>query len=692
MERFSRRQFITGGAVAALGGTLALAGCAPSGSSNAKGSNGAGSGSSAGIGSGMGKHGQFDVEVMVTDGNLDRITVLNSRETPGMGDVAMEELTQLIVDNQTLNVDTVSGATLSSMAFIGAVSDALDQAGQKSSDWRKRDKATPAQTELPASADVVVVGGGHAGTQAALAAAQEGAKVAVIEKHNDGEIVYRGDDICSYNSKMLEAWGFGPYDLDEIVNEYVRRANGRCNTEVIRSFVYNSGEMMDNLASLIPDTSDVFDYEGGQCIVQIAYDKPSGADYPVEVSGYKMWASTVQTVGTKNEQPVGKKQKTGISRLAEIEEYCRDAAEDLGAEWFCGQTAARCVQDADGTVKGIIAEDTDGNYVKFEAAKGVILATGDFGGNTDMVWELCSECAENAERHGVDRAELMGMTDCDGSGHKIGCWAGGAIESHPRPVAGDAPSISFGPWGSTPCLWMNCNGQRFMNESFAGLVLAQSCRQPINPEAKMVGNFAIMDSKYMSYIQAGGLDHGAPNWGFPEGIEEFQAQMEAADPAAGTVEVRGLEIANRTSPFVNEIFVGATLEDALKNAGLEGEALENAKASVERYNELCAAGKDTDFGKPENLLIPIDEGPFFIAAQGTNKLYGPGLNTLAGLCVNGDYQVLTASKNEVIKGLYAVGNTMGERYGNAYNCPSAGNNMGNAMTSGRVAGKHAATA
>ena len=402
------------------------------------------------------------------------------------------------------------------------------------------------------SFDVVVVGGGHAGTQAALAAAQEGAKVAVIEKHNDGEIVYRGDDICSYNSKMLEAWGFGPYDLDEIVNEYVRRANGRCNTEVIRSFVYNSGEMMDNLASLIPDTSDVFDYEGGQCIVQIAYDKPSGADYPVEVSGYKMWASTVQTVGTKNEQPVGKKQKTGISRLAEIEEYCRDAAEDLGAEWFCGQTAARCVQDADGAVKGIIAEDADGNYVKFEAAKGVILATGDFGGNTDMVWELCSECAENAERHGVDRAELMGMTDCDGSGHKIGCWAGGAIESHPR--------------------------------------------------------------------------------------------------------------------------------------------LENAKTSVERYNELCAAGKDTDFGKPENLLIPIDEGPFFIATQGTNRLYGPGLNTLAGLCVNGDYQVLTASKSEVIKGLYAVGNTMGERYGNAYNCPSAGNNMGNAMTSGRVAGKHAATA
>ena len=104
MERFSRRQFITGGAVAALGGTLALAGCAPSGSSDAKGSS-KGAGSSAGVGSGMGKHGNFDVEVMVTDGKLDSITILNSRETPGMGDVAMEELTQLIVDNQTLNVE-----------------------------------------------------------------------------------------------------------------------------------------------------------------------------------------------------------------------------------------------------------------------------------------------------------------------------------------------------------------------------------------------------------------------------------------------------------------------------------------------------------------------------------------------------------------------------------------------------------
>ena len=541
--------------------------------------------------------------------------------------------------------------------------------------------------------DVVVVGGGHAGTQAALAAAQNGAKVAVVEKHLDGEIMYRGDDICSYNSELLAGWGFGPYDLNEITNEYVRRANGRCNSAVIRRFVYNSGEMMDNLVAVTPETSNWYDYPGTECTIQIAYNKPDGSSYPVEIDGYKMWASTLQTWGTKNAEPVGKQQQEGLSRLAEIEVYCREAAEDLGAEWHCGLTGVECVLDENGAVTGIIAQDEDGAYTQFNAAKGVILATGDFGANTDMVWELCSECAENAMRHGVARDRLRGMTDCDGSGHKMGCWAGGAIESHPRPVAGDAPSIAFGPWGSAPCLWMNCNGERYMNENFAGLILAQAIRQPVNPDAAMSGNFAIMDKKYMQYLQAGGLDHGAPNWGWQAAFDLYDSIASQANGTEGSIDVPGLEIANRDriNPS-NTIFVGTTVEEALTNAGLEGDALQTALATVEKYNEMCYAGVDTEFGKGADALIPIDEAPFFIATQRTTNLYGPGLNTLAGLCVNSYYQVLNPNKDSVIPGLYAVGNTMGERYGNAYNCPSAGNNMGNAMTSGRVAGKHAAGA
>lgn len=544
------------------------------------------------------------------------------------------------------------------------------------------------------SFDVVIVGGGHAGTQAALAAAQEGASVAVIEKHNDGEIVYRGDDICSYNSKLLEGWGFGPYDLEDIVNEYVRRAAGRCNTAVIRSFVYNSGEMMDNLASIVPDTSTVFDYAGGQCTVQVAYGKPDGSSYPIEKAGFKQWASTVQTLSTVNEAPVGKNQLTGISRLTELGIYSREAAEDLGAQWFCGHTAVECVLADDGSVMGVVAENEQGAYVKFESSKGVILATGDFGANYDMVWELCSECAENAERHGVPREMLTGMTDCDGSGHKMGCWAGGAIESHPRPVAGSAPVIGFGPIGSTPCLWVNSLGQRFVNEEMSSNLLPQSIRQPVSEDGA-VGNMAVMDRNYMAYIEKAGIDHGSPNWGFEEGFARFQEAMEK-EPVDGAVTVPSLVIASVSQQMIDSlstaVFKADTLEEAFASAGLSGDALATALASVERYNELCAQGADSDFGKSAETLLPIAEAPFYVFPQATTSLYGPGLNTLAGLCVNGDYQVLTPSKTKVVPGLYAVGNTMGERYGNSYNCPSAGNNMGNAMTSGRVAGKHAARA
>ena len=388
-------------------------------------------------------------------------------------------------------------------------------------------------------ADVVVVGGGHAGTQAALAAAQGGAKVAVLEKHADGEIIYRGDDICSYNSKLLESWGFGPYDLEAIVNEYVRRANGRCDTDVIRAFVYNSGEMMDNIASLVPETSNVFDYAGGQCIVQIGYNMKDGSYYPAEAEGYYAWASTFQSIGTQNPNPVGKAQRTGVSRLTELETYCRDAAEDLGATWYCEHSSVVLTKDADGRVNGVIAKNADKQYVKFNAKKAVILATGDFGANTDMVWELCSEVAEYAERVGSPRENVGGMTDCDGSGHKQGCWAGGMIETHPRPIAVNCPMLGFGPWGTAPTIWLNCQGKRFMNEGMSGLALVQSLHQPM-PELGKTANFAVMDANYMKYIQLAGLDHGAPNWGYQEGMDLFQSDMEALDPAVGS--------ATRSSP------------------------------------------------------------------------------------------------------------------------------------------------
>ena len=121
---------------------------------------------------------------MVTkDGAIERIDVLDSRESAGLGDVCMEKLGKLIVDNQTLNVDVVTGASLSSMAYLTAVAEALDKAGEKSSEWKKRDKAVqqPA-SDIPTAYDVVVVGAGGAGFTAAISAANKGQNVLLMEK------------------------------------------------------------------------------------------------------------------------------------------------------------------------------------------------------------------------------------------------------------------------------------------------------------------------------------------------------------------------------------------------------------------------------------------------------------------------------------------------------------------------------
>lgn len=711
-NKISRRNFLRS---AALGGAgfaalSALTGCSGAASSSVAASSAAAglytpgtyTASAKGIGS-VKVTMTFDAN-SITDVQLDL-----SEETASIGQAAGDTLKQAILDAQGSEIDMVSGSTVTSKAVQEAAANCIAQAKGEAvaaaaastastnrpfgymcdEDWLGQAPEIPeGDIKETITADVVVVGGGHAGTQAALAAAQQGASVSVLESHEDGDIVYRGDDICSYNSKLLESWGFGPYDLEEIVNEYVRRANGRCDTDVIRTFVYNSGEMMDNLASIVPDTSDVFDYAGGQCIVQIGYNKTSGKDYPVESEGYKMWASTFQSIGTQNEKPVGKKQQTGVSRLSELEIYSREAAEDLGAVWYCGNSAVVLTQEADGTVTGVIAQDSNGDYIRYAANKGVILATGDFGANVDMVWELCSEVGEYAERIGITRESVGGMTDCAGMGHKLGCWAGGMIETHPRPIAVNCPNMSFGPWGTTPCLWLNCQGKRFMNEAMAGLALVQSLHQPM-PTVDSC-NFAIMDRDYMEYIQRAGLDHGAPNWGYAEGMELFQKDMEALDVSVGSGEVTGLEIANKAMHMMSTVYVGDTPEEAMRNAGLADDVIENALAALERYNELCTAGDDVDYGKSADCMRAIENGPFYVGMQNTKGLYNCGLNTITGLVVNGDMQVLNCKRDAVIPGLYAVGNCMGQRFGNAYNCPSAGNNMGNAMTTGRVAGKHCA--
>ena len=553
----------------------------------------------------------------------------------------------------------------------------------------------PPETGEPAETydcDVLVLGGGHAGIHAALAAAEGGAKVIVVEKWAEDMRKVKGEDIGHINSQWLIDQGYGPYDVGEVTNEFVRRAGGRCNPEIIRKFVANSGEMFDHLQSLVtwPDerihimptterNPDVSPYDPSQLICQVSGATADGpVEYPMMCGGNGSYAAVAQFMGEishDNSIPGC----AAMSRLDEVMQFAILKGQELGAEWHYGERALKLTTDESGAVTGAISQKLDDeSYVQYNAKTGVILCLGDYSGDAKMTWNLNPDISEFNARQGLTQDDLFSpFADCTGDGQKMACWVGGVMEPTPR-ASMNTGGGGGGPWGTCPYLFLNANGERFCNEANAVGVTEATLLQP----AGIVTT--VTDANYYETLKYAGLDHGAPNYGRPVYYEELVEDMEAIElesPDGGPV--RKCTIAERDP---STVYASETLEGALKLAGYEGDALQTALDQVAKYNELCATGKDSQYGKDGKYMVPIDTPPFYTCPANNSKTTSAGLVTLAGVETNNNLQVIDVAGN-VIPGLYAAGNCLGERYGNSYATPFAGNSIGMAMTHGRVAGK-----
>ena len=69
------------------------------------------------------------LEVEFSSDKIESVKVVDHDETDGIGSEAVDQLPGEIVEGQTLDVEAVSGATLTSTAIIDAVSDTVEQAG-----------------------------------------------------------------------------------------------------------------------------------------------------------------------------------------------------------------------------------------------------------------------------------------------------------------------------------------------------------------------------------------------------------------------------------------------------------------------------------------------------------------------------------------------------------------------------------
>lgn len=556
--------------------------------------------------------------------------------------------------------------------------------------------------------DVVILGGGHSGLGAALGAVDEGASVAVIEQQAWGAFVdlentganmggWFGEDIGHVNSQFLINRGFGPYNTGEITSEFCLRANGRCNPDIIRGFVQNSGAMFDRYQEVynlyeeerkandsqvfmkgtmvrIPgievpdegqfDMSNMFEYP--LCNTQAAY---SGAkvSYPIRCGGYKTWPCNAQFYGYQG------------NNIEFVHKYIVKYTQEHGAEWFFEHTGVVLVQADDGTVTGLIAKNAEGEYVKFTADKGVILCAGDFIGDPKMCWALLNEGMEWAERDGKTAEDWASTTIRAGIGHKMGCWAGGMIEASPRGWMALGGGVS-GPWGTCPMLMLNVEGKRFCNEGAISQLGSVSKRQPAGLACY------VTDANWSETVAKAPLDHGAPNFGMDDFYDVLKADMDAVEignPEGSTV--TGANLAERKM-MKGTVFAANTLEELADLLGYEGEAKQNFLDSIAHYNELCHSTEgDTDYGKDKEFMIPIEKAPFYGGTGNLGHGGNPSMVTLSGLVTDAEQNVLN-TQWEKIGNLYAAGNCLGGRYGLGYSTPMAGNSVGMAMTHGWLAG------
>ena len=556
--------------------------------------------------------------------------------------------------------------------------------------------------------DVVVLGGGHSGLMAALGAVDEGCTVAVVEQQPWGAFVdlegtganmggWYGEDIGHVNSQFLIDRGFGPYNTGEIVSEFCKRAGGRENPDIVRAFVQNSGAMFDRYKEVYDsyadlraeqdsdvflsgtqvvidgepapdegnfDMSNMFEYP--LCNTQAAWSG-AGVEYPIECGGYKTWPCNAQFYGYHGND------------IEFIHKYIVQYTQENGATWYFEHTGVVLTQNENGDVTGLVATDAEGNYVKFNAAKGVILCSGDYIGDPAMCWALLNEGMEWAERSGSTAEDWSSAGSRSGAGHKMGIWAGGMIEPTPRGWMGLGGAAN-GPWGTAPLYVCNSEGKRFCNEGAIPQLTPVCLRQPAGTSAW------VSDANWKQTVGSAPLDHGAPNFGMDDYMVQLEAGMNAVEVGnpEGTFVV-GANLAERKM-MGGTVYAAETLDELADMLGYADEAKENFLASIEHYNELChSEDGDTDYGKDKAFMVPIETPPFYGGTGRLSHSSRPAMVTMSGLITDGTQNVLKTDWTP-IKGLYAAGNCLGGRYGFGYSTPFAGNSVGRAMTHGWLAG------
>lgn len=538
-----------------------------------------------GTGSAEGFKGPVEVSVTVKDGKVTGATLTTMDDTQEIGGVAAAQVIQQAVSTGSVEgLDVVSGATITCEAVIKA----LQVAYATATGQAPTEVATVAQDT---SCDIVVIGAGGAGLSAATEAAGKGKSVIVLEKMGivGGNTNYATGGLNASETSIQA--GLGIADTNETYIEDTMKGGGNINDEeLVRTMVEKSAETVDWLIEIGADLTDV--------------GKMAGSS------------------NNRTHRPQG-----GAAVGAHLSKVLDNAARSVGADIRLNSTVTSILNEG-GKAVGVTVSGPDGDYTI--SAKAVIVATGGFGANPELVESL------NANLAGFGTTNHAGAT---GDAFDLVKPFDAAvvdmaqIQTHPTVVPVKNLMITEAVRGNG-AIMVNREGKRFGSEMATRDVMSAAVLDQTGDTAYLL---------------------------FDQGVRESLKAIEGYAKQGLLTE-------------------GATVAELAEKLSMPADVLE---ATVNTYNEYQAAGNDPEFGrKGSEMPRAIATGPFYAVEV------GPAIHhTMGGLKINTNAEVLN-NAGAVIPGLYAAGEVTGGIHGNNR---LGGNAVADITVFGKIAGANATT-
>ena len=546
-----------------------------------------------------------------------------------------------------------TAAVASTAALAGTVTSALADEAQETAAYTPSFMQAPAPIDAAdiketVDADIVIIGSALSGLCACRAAVENGAKnIVVIEKADTWQC--RSNQFGTIGGKIQEDLGI-KIDRNAAVGQLMKECGYRPNQRILNLWADNSGEAFDWFLApmegkyVVENESDPYDAEEGHLSVRKTH-----------------WPEPDNSHTEDDFYPICSDCQITLPTMAPWVEAIYNICVEAGVTFKFSTWARQLVRENnEGPVTGVICQDVDGNYSQVNASKAVLLATGDFAGNKDMMSYYVPWATRFASI--FPNRDAAGDPTNTGDGQCMGMWIGAKMEDGPL-----APMTHHlgGPLGMDAFLLTDVNGDRFVNEDVGG----QPFQNQLSRLPKKTA-WQVFDSEWPNQLQYMDCGHGNVSWyvdddkvpGGSYGRNAYISQAMFDEAMSGDAGVQA-----------------DTIEELAEKMGVP---VEEFCATIERYNELAKKGVDEDFGKRADRMFAIENPPFYGYKLTDTVL----LVCMGGLETTVDFEVLDTN-DDVIPGLYAVGNAQGGRFLVDYPLPCPGISHGMAMTHGMLVGR-----